>query len=57
MLKIMFTIHVNSGQWMTNTNNNNFMYIVIRYFLLLNHTVYSYNFAVGQYVISYWLFY
>jgi len=26
------------------------MYIIIRCFLLLNHTVYSYNFTVVQYV-------
>jgi len=40
----MLTICVNSGQGMTNTKNNNFycmcMYIIIRCFLLLNHTVY-----------------
>jgi len=55
MLKIMFTICVNSAQWMTNTNNNNFycmcMYIIISCFLLLNHNVYSYNFTVVQYII------
>jgi len=60
ILKIMLTICVNGGQWITNINNNNFyctcMYI-IRCFLLLNHTVYSYNFTVVQYIISHWLFY
>jgi len=38
MLKIMLTIHVNSGQWMTNSSSNNF-YCIILYISTQPHCI------------------